>query len=159
MMPSRKSTFLFLITSFSAASAWADSKSVSGRYLDVDGDPIDIVHEGSKVTLKPDASKHDLPPEAREVLGNLLLEGKISEKTGGAFDINAKYSQELRPNPHVKLQFKVDFDAEAHPHEQGLHMKTCEWRITMVIFSGGEIAGSENKTEKCVGMWKRVSRP
>jgi hypothetical protein len=89
------------------------------------------------------------------VLGDLLVEGTISEQAGGAFDIDAQYDRELKPNPNVKVKLRIEFDAEAHPTEQGLHMKKCEWKVTMVIFSGGEIAGSENKTEKCVGLWKK----
>lgn len=149
----RFSVPLFIVLS-AASTALGDSKNITGRYLDVDGDPIDIQHQGAKVTLRPDASGRDLPPQAKQVLGDLKVQGTI-RPNGEGFDIDAAYEHVLEPNPNVKMKFKVLFDANAHPTEGGLHMKSCEWDFTMVIFSGGEIAGSENKKEKCVGLWKK----
>jgi hypothetical protein len=146
---------IFLSLSLLSASALAaDSTSISGRYLDGDGDPIDITHVDGSIILKPDPSQANLPPQAKEMLGDLQLKGTLKSE-GESFDISAKYEREISPNPNVKLKLKILFDAKGKPNEQGLLMKSCEWRMSMTIFSGGEVAGSENKSEKCVGLWKK----
>lgn len=133
--------------------SWAADANVSGHYVDVGGDPIVLSQSGESLSVTPDMK--ELPEQARQFLGEIKLTGTIKMHGDKAFEMDAAYSNTIEPIPGMKLEMKVDFDATGDRLPDGLNMKNCEWKANLVVSSGGEIAGSENLSEKCVGLWKK----
>lgn len=132
-----------------------ESKNISGTYRGTDGDSVTIVHSGSSVRVKPDASAEDLPEQVRSLLKDIELSGSIATDAASGFTIDAQFSKVFEPAPTMKVNFKLTLNAKGAPIEQGLDMKACEWELTMHVFAHGEIAGSENRTQSCAGLWKK----
>lgn len=134
--------------------ALADAPNISGKYLDVSGTAVEVKQEGTSVSIRLESLGKDLPQEVQSLLGEVTLRGPLTVQESG-FSLDAKYQGDLTPNPHVKIKVKVDLAAQGSSAEQGLLMKACDYKLSVVIFSGGEIAGSETKSQKCVGLWKK----
>jgi hypothetical protein len=143
-----------LTVAFLSPLAFADGPNISGKYQEVSGTAVDIKHEGVSVSIQPESLGKGMPKEVQSSLGALILRGAIAQKDGG-FQIDAKYQGDVSPNPHVKIKVNVELLAQGAASDHGLLMKACDYKLNVVIFSGGEIAGSESRTEKCVGLWKR----
>lgn len=131
----------------------ASDMNLSGRYRDVGGDVVVISQAAQSLSVLPDME--EMPSPAREYLGEIKLTGKAVEQPEKQFHLTASYRNTVEPNPHLKLKMTVEFSAQGQQTDEGLVMKVCEWKAHMIVYADGEIAGSENLAEKCVGLWKK----
>jgi hypothetical protein len=138
---------------FGTASALAADMNLSGRYLDASGDPVVISQSGQSLSLIPNMK--EMPEQARQFLGEIKLTGTIKTQGEDQFAMQATFRNTIEPIANMKLKMTVEFAANGSQSPEGLVMKACEWKAQMTVYSGGEIAGSEDLSEKCVGLWKK----
>lgn len=149
MMRTRTSGILLLVST----PALASDMNLGGRYTDVGGDVVVISQSGQSLSVLPDMKK--VPSPARESLGEIKLTGKVVMQPEMQFQLTASYHKTVEPSPHGKLKVTVEFSAQGQQTDEGLVMKACEWEAHTIVYADGEIAGSENLAEKCVGLWKK----
>lgn len=142
------SAFLFI-----ASQAAASDRNLSGRYVDVKGAPVVLSQAGKSLSVQPDMKGR--PEQVRQFLPEIKLTGTVTPLGDAGFALSANYLTTVKATPDMKLKVTVEFNSTGEQSTEGLIMKTCEWQANLIVFSQGEIAGSENHVEKCVGLWKR----